>query len=392
VVEFVRDVSEQKRLETQLRQVERLESIGTLAGGIAHDFNNLLMGIQGRISLIMVDMNHSDPKYNHLLETEKIVQRAAELTHQILGFARGGKYEVRVTDLNELVEKSTEMFSRTNKEIAIHKKYAEGLWRIEADQVQLDQVLLNIYVNAWQAMPGGGNLFIQTENVHLDRPVVDPQGLRPGPYVRISVTDTGLGMDAETQKRIFDPFFTTKTKERGTGLGLASAYGIIKNHGGMITVESRKGKGSCFNIYLPATEQTAASPSETGTVSELYNGSGTVLLVDDEDYIREVGRQMLEKIGYTVVTAEEGEAAIHIFEGAPARFDIVILDLIMPGLGGGDVFDRLREIKSDAKVLLSSGYSLDGQAMEIIDRGCSGFIQKPFTMKSLSQKIREVLG
>jgi signal transduction histidine kinase/CheY-like chemotaxis protein len=383
--------NERQNYETRIQQMKKMEAIGMLAGGIAHDFNNLLMGIQGRVSLIMADLPHSDPKYNHLQETEKIVKRASELTHQILGFARGGKYEVRTTDLNQLVEKSAEMFARTNKEIKIHKKFAEDLWPVEADQVQIDQVLLNLYVNAWQAMPGGGNLFVQTENVYFERPNVEAYGLKPGPYVKISVTDTGLGMDEETQKRIFDPFFTTKEKERGTGLGLASTYGIIKNHDGLITVDSRKGEGTSFNIFLPSTDRTPSRPKREQAVTEVCQGSGSVLLVDDEEYIRDVGSQMLEKLGYTVVTAKDGEEALDLFQTAPERFDLVLLDLIMPGLGGGAVYDRLREVKPEVKVLLSSGYSIDGQAMEIIERGCSGFIQKPFTMKSLSEKIREVL-
>jgi CheY-like chemotaxis protein len=283
------------------------------------------------------------------------------------------------------------MFSRTNKDITIHRKFATDLWTVEVDQIQIDQVLLNIYVNAWQAMPGGGRLFIQTANVLLDHNAVRPHGCRPGPFVKISVTDSGVGMDEKTQKRIFDPFFTTREKERGTGLGLASAYGIVKNHDGIITVDSQKDQGTTFNIFLPASDKTVAKPAGSAPEPELPRGSETVLLVDDEDYVRDVGRQILERLGYTVVTAAEGDGAVRRYEKDPGRFDLVILDLKMPGLDGGAVFDRLRQIDPQVKVILSSGYSITGQAMEIIRRGCNGFIQKPFSMNRLSQKIRELL-
>ena len=389
VVEFVRDITEQKRLETQLRQAERMESIGTLAGGIAHDFNNLLMGIQGRISLMMMEADTNGFMAENLRETETIVRRAAELTSQILGFARGGKYEVRPTDMNDLLEQSLRMFARTSKEIAIHKKFEKDLWTVAADRVQIEQVLLNIYVNAWQAMPGGGRIYLQTANTVLEEPAVRPHGLEAGKYVKVSITDTGLGMDKEIQKRVFDPFFTTKDKERGTGLGLASAYGIVKNHGGFILLESRPGEGATFHVHLPAVD--APVPRGLGLMPHVDRGEETVLLVDDEDFVRDVGRSMLERIGYRVLTASGGKEALERFEEHREQIDLVILDLVMPEMDGGAVFDRLREMDAGVKVLLSSGYSLSGQAAEILKRGCNGFIQKPFDLRTLSQKLREVI-
>jgi PAS domain S-box-containing protein len=244
---------EKEQLQAKLQQAQKMEAIGTLAGGIAHDFNNLLMGIQGRTSLILADIDSDHPHFEHLTEIENYVGSSAELTRQLLGFARGGKYQVVPTDLNELVETSSRMFGRTKKEITIQRNYVQDLWTVEVDRSQIEQVLLNIYVNAWQAMPRGGTLSIQTANVRLDKKFVKPYNMGAGDYVNVRMTDTGVGMDANTLKMVFDPFFTTKEKERGTGLGLASAYGIIKNHDGIITAHSEKGQGATFNIYLPAS-------------------------------------------------------------------------------------------------------------------------------------------
>jgi nitrogen-specific signal transduction histidine kinase/CheY-like chemotaxis protein len=383
------DISEKKRLEAQLQQAQKLESLGTLAGGVAHDFNNLLMGIQGRTSLMMIETESYHPHYEHLREIENYVISAAELTKQLLGFARGGKYEVKPTDLNTLITQNSRMFGRTKKEISIHRKYEDDLWMVAVDQGQIDQVLLNIYVNAWQAMPGGGDLYIQTENVTLDLNFVSPYGLPPGKYVKVSVTDTGIGMDESTLKRVFDPFFSTKTKERGTGLGLASAYGIVQNHDGIITAYSVKDQGATFSIYLPATDKSA--PAERKPDQEILGGTETILLVDDEEMILSAGRKMLEKMGYTVITAENGQKAIAAFSADQAGIDMVVLDMVMPEMSGGDTYDRLKHIDPAIKVLLSSGYSVNGQATDILNRGCNGFIQKPFDLKSFSRKIREVL-
>ena len=246
---------EKLKLEAQLQQAQKMEAIGTLAGGIAHDFNNLLMAIQGRTSMVLMNKDSSHPDFRHMKGIEDNVESAADLTKQLLGFARGGKYEVKPTDLNGLIKKENRMFGRTKKEIAIRGKYQENLWSVEVDRGQVQQVLLNLYVNAWQAMPAGGELYIETQNITLDENYTKPYQVEPGSYVQISFTDTGPGMDKATRERIFEPFFTTKKMGRGTGLGLASAYGIIKNHGGFINVYSEKGHGATFNIYLPASEK-----------------------------------------------------------------------------------------------------------------------------------------
>ena len=389
IIVILRDVTETKKTEKQLQQAQRMEAIGTLAGGIAHDFNNLLMGIQGRTSLTLMDMDSSHHHFTHLKGIEDHVKSAADLTRQLLAFSRGGKYEVKPTDLKELVNKSSEMFGRTKKEITIHKKGQKDIWTVEADQSQIEQVLLNIYVNAWQSMPGGGELHLEIENVTLDEGFVKPYDLKPGKYVKISAADTGIGMDKATQTRIFDPFFTTKEMGRGTGLGLASAYGIIKNHGGIINVHSEKGRGATFNIFLPASGKKVTKGR--GSPEEIVRGSETILLVDDEDIIIDVGQELLKKIGYKVLTAKSGTAAVELYKADQDEIDMVILDMIMPVMDGGETYDRLKEINPDIKVLLSSGYSIDGQASEIMQRGCNGFIQKPFNMKDLSQTIRAIL-
>ncbi len=391
-----RDISSRKRaeiekarLQSQLQQAQKMEAIGTLAGGIAHDFNNLLMAIQGRTSIMLMDKDSSHPDFVHLRGIEGYVGNAADLTRQLLGFARGGKYEVKPTDLNELIKKESRMFGRTKKEISIREKYEENLWPVEADRGQIQQVLLNLYVNAWQAMRGGGNLYVETENVTLDDHYVKPFSVASGKYVKIHITDTGVGMDKATREKIFEPFFTTKGLGRGTGLGLASAYGIIKNHGGFINVYSEKGRGSTFSIYLPACEREIIELKEP--IVETLMGSETILFVDDEDIITEVAGDLLRMLGYKVLIAGNGKEAIRIYEEKKERIDLVILDMIMPDMSGGETYDRMKDINPEVKVLLSSGYSINGQATEILDRGCNGFIQKPFKVVELSQKLREIL-
>jgi len=386
-----RDITERKILEGQFQQAQKMEAIGTLAGGIAHDFNNLLMGIQGRASLMLMDLDPSHPHYEHLLQQEEIVKSGANLTKQLLGFARGGKYEVRATDLNSVITKSADMFGRTKKEITIHYKLQEGVWPTEVDRGQIEQVLLNIYVNAWQAMPDGGDLYLETRNMNINDEGVRPFSVKAGNYIRVSITDTGIGMDEHTRQHIFDPFFTTKEMGRGTGLGLASVYGIVKNHDGFITVDSEKGHGATFTLYFPASttpKEEECTPVQQDT---MIKGTGTVLFIDDESMILDVGSSILKSLGYEVITAKEGMEGIALFKEHSDTIDLVILDMVMPGMTGGEVFDQLKLLNSGVKVLLASGYSLEGQASEIMARGCRGFIQKPFGIESLSHSIREIL-
>jgi PAS domain S-box-containing protein len=388
MLSILRDISETKKLEAQVQHAQRMEAIGTLAGGIAHDFNNLLMGIQGRTSLLLSEVQPHDPGYDHLKEIEAHVVASTDLTRQLLGFARGGKYQVKPLSVNAIVAKTTSMFGRTRKEIKIDHDMASDIWNTEADQSQIEQVLLNLYVNAWQAMPDGGHLHISTVNCEIDREFAQSLNLEEGRYVCIKVADTGIGMDEETQLRIFDPFFTTKERSRGTGLGLSSAYGIIRNHGGIITVDSTIGRGSTFLLYLPASDQ----PLLDEAIEEdlVLMGTGTVLLVDDEKIILDVGQALLQKIGYKVIVARNGQEALEMYRRHQSQIDVVILDMIMPEMAGDVTYEYLKALDNKVKVLLSSGYSIDGHAQRIMDKGCNGFLQKPFNIKELSQKLKSI--
>ena len=380
---------ERRKLEVQFQQAQRFEALGTLAGGIAHDFNNLLMNIQGNTSLMLFELNNTHPHFELLKNIEKQVKSGAQLTRQMLGYARKGKFNVKPVDLNQIVDESAETFGRTRKEITIERKFENDLFSIAADESQIDQVLLNLYVNAADAMPGGGKLILKTKNqTHLNIKS-DHYNPMPGNYVQLTISDTGSGMDKATLERIFDPFFTTKEMGRGTGLGLASVYGIIKSHDGYIDVDSEKGQGTTFTIFLPASESGVEGDAQAD--ARLIKGSGTLLIVDDEELVLDVGVNMLKKLGYTVLKALNGTEAVEIFEANKNKIKMAILDIIMPDMGGGQVYDKIKAINPQVKVLLCSGYSVDGQAIELLERGCDGFMQKPFTMEELSGKITQIM-
>ena len=395
----LRDVSdrkeaeaEKKKLEIQVQQAQKMESIGTLAGGIAHDFNNILMGIQGNASLMAIKTDADHPSYEKIKNIETYVENGTELTRQLLGFARRGKYHAITTDINDVIEKSANLFGRTKKEIQIQTDLVPEIWTVEVDRGQIEQALLNLYVNAWQAMPEGGSLSLKTENIVLGADFINSQPYRveAGDYIKITICDTGIGIDKQTQSRIFEPFFTTKEMGRGTGLGLASVYGIIKNHGGYINVYSEIGQGTTFTIYLPASAK-AIQPEVKTVAPTVVKGNGTILLIDDEKMIIDVGQELLQELGYDVLTARSGQEAIEIYRQKSAGIDLVIMDLIMPGMSGGETYDRLKDIDTHVKVLLSSGYSINGQAATILERGCDGFIQKPFNINQLSEKIESII-
>jgi PAS domain S-box-containing protein len=389
ILSFVRDITQEKRLEGQLIQSQKMEAIGTLAGGIAHDFNNLMTTIQGNVSLMLFDIDSLHPNYENLKNIEKQIERGARLTSQLLGYAKKGKYQVQPMDLNKFVVETSEAFGRTKKEISIYRQLTVDLLPIEVDQGQIEQVLLNLYVNAADAMPRGGKLDLKTANVTHEAIKSQLYKPRKGQYVLLSVTDSGEGIDQEIQQRMFEPFFTTKELGRGTGLGLASVYGIIKGHGGYIEVASEKDRGTTFIIYFPASQKKIIVPVDGS--GDIVKGSGTILLVDDEEMVLDIGVQLLKKMGYKVLQAGSGDEALKLFEAHKDAIDLVILDIIMPEMGGGQLFDRLAQIQPDVKVLLSSGYSIDGEARELLQRGCKGFIQKPFSLKQLSLKVKATL-
>jgi len=389
LAERKRSEEEKAKLEAQFQHAQKMEALGTLASGIAHNFNNILMGIQGYASLMLMDIDSGHPHYKRLKGIEQQVQSGSTLTKQLLGYAREGKYEVKPITLNQMVKEVSDTFAMTKKDITVHLDLAEDLHIIKADQGQIRQTLMNLYVNAADAMPRGGDIFLKTVNI-ADRDMKGkPYTPKPGDYALITITDTGMGMDKNTMERIFDPFFTTKGMSKGTGLGLASVYGIVKAHGGYIDVDSKKGRGTTFSIYLPASDTEGGKQKEIA--AEVLKGKEGVLLVDDEDVIIDVSRELLQTLGYEVYVARNGKEAIDTYKANEDKIDMVILDMVMPDMGGGEAYDIMKGINPNIKVLLSSGYSIDGQAAEILDRGCNGFIQKPFNITQLSQKLREIL-
>jgi len=389
VVGTMKDVTEFMEMEKKLIHAQKMEAIGTMAGGIAHDFNNVLMGIQGYVSLILMHISPADPNYERLKMVEEQVRSGAGLSKQLLGFARGGIYEMKPTNINDIIDKTASIFSRTRKEIIIDLELAPDIWTVEVDRVQMEQVFMNLYVNSWQAMPRGGEIFLKTENRYFDDVQGLPAVMTTGKYVRIEIVDSGPGMDERTRERIFDPFFTTKDIGRGTGLGLTIVYGIIKAHKGVIEVASVPGQGTTFTIFLPASEKKVVG--ETAPKEAIAGGRETILLVDDEKIILDVSRELLESLGYRVYSAGGGKEAISLYREKSNEIDVVILDMIMPGLSGGETFDLLYGTNPDVKVLLASGYSLSGEAEQILARGCTGFLQKPFQIEKLSRKLREIL-
>ncbi len=394
------DITERRHTEEERRQfversfqAQKMESIGALAGGIAHDFNNLLAALMAGLSLMELDCADDDGVHEQLSEMKAVVQRGADLTKQLLGFARLGKYDAKPLDLNDVVKKISKMFGRTRKDISIHIECAFNLLPVLADRSQIEQVLLNLLVNAGRAMPEGGDVLLRTGNVELSEVAGLFDGAKPGRYAILCVEDTGIGIDVKARERIFEPFFTTKENGYVTGLGLASVYGIVKNHGGFVTVESEQGKGSTFKVFLPATEQAIVKDrvQRPAPATASQRIGETILVVDDEEPIVRSVSRLLAALGYEVLTAPNGMEAIEIVRNNREQIALVILDMIMPGMSGSQTFDALRAIVPSVKVLLSSGYSVDGQATEILERGCNGFIQKPFDLAALSAKLREIL-
>jgi len=384
------DISEKKAMEKQILQQQKMEAIGTLAGGIAHNFNNLLMNIMGLTGLILANINADEPAYPDLKLIEQEVVKGSALTRQLLSLGRSGKFSPRPIDPNSFLEKTARLFCRTRGEITITRKLAANIPPVEVDQGQMEQVMLNLFVNAWQAMDRKGEMILTTGEVTLSPVFCKPYEVPPGRYVHLSLSDTGKGMDEQTAARIFEPFFTTKGVGRGTGLGLATVYAIIKNHRGIIKVESQPDQGATFHIFLPVSDKAVVADQSPDQA--FIRGSGTILLVDDEDSIRLVAKRILEQLGYHILPASNGPEALEIFLRERDRVNLVILDMIMPGMGGAEVYQKLREIDPLVRVLLSSGYSLDGEAEKILEAGAQGFIQKPYRIAALSHKVAEILG
>jgi two-component system cell cycle sensor histidine kinase/response regulator CckA len=379
---------EKEELELKLLQSQKLEAIGTLAGGIAHDFNNVLMGIQGNLSLLKMNSEHSNSQLKYLRSIESCVKSATNLTKQLLNFARLGINEIKMVNLNHLLKNCVFMLGRIRKEIRLNIKFQHNVWLTEADENQIEQVFLNLFVNACQAMPEGGELTLKTENVILCKLEVLAFQAIPGKYVKVMIKDTGIGMDDSVKNKIFDPFFTTKKKEKGTGLGLASVYGILKKHKGFIDVESCLGKGTIFNLYLPAIE----NETEKGiTQHQMQNKNKVILLVDDEEMILDTSSEMLENLGYKVLKTRSGKEAISIFNKFMHKINLLMLDLIIPDMNGVKVYEEIAKIKPDVKVLFTIGLDLKNTTIKRENKKSIDFIQKPFDLNALAQKTKKIL-
>ena len=389
IISSFRDLTEAKALELQLHRAQKFEALGTMASGIAHDFNNLLMGIQGNASLMLLDLPRGRIDSEKLKHIEKHVKQGESLTRQLLSLARREiRYEVQTVSINELLASCASLFGRTKKDIAIHSTLQHDAWPIEADPGQIEQVLLNLFVNAAHAMPLGGTLMLRTENV-VAKADNDLHDARPSQYVRITVTDTGHGISPDILDKIFDPFFSTKEKEGGTGLGLASAQSIMTSHGGMIRAANSRAGGAQFTLLFPATaKEVVSSPPLDET---LPTGSETILLVDDEELVLNLTKELLERLGYSVLPASSGSEALRIYQEQHGAIDLAILDVVMPGMNGADLYRRLRERDRVLKIMLSTGHGLAGPAAEALALGCNGYIQKPFSLQDIAKKIRTLL-
>ncbi|MBU0990925.1 MAG: response regulator [Proteobacteria bacterium] len=388
-----RDISVRLNLESQLRHAQKMEAVGTLAGGIAHDFNNLLQAIQGYSELLIHHKKETDPDYRKLKEIVHTARRAGELTQQLLTFSRKVESKMRPVRLNRELEQVVKLLRRTiPKMISINLKVEKNLRIINADPMQIEQILINLAVNAKDAMPDGGRLDIQTKNIVLDGHFCESYpGLEPGEYVLLTVADSGCGMTNETRERIFDPFFTTKISGEGTGLGLSMVYGIVKSHNSLILCASKKDKGSTFDIYFPAIDHHNEWNEITNEEFPPKGGDETILLVDDEIVIRNLCELVLSKLGYNVLKASDGETAIKIFQERKIDIDLVILDIIMPGMGGEKCLKELLKCKPDLKVLIASGFTGKVSTGSLLETGIKGFIHKPFEMNYLVSTVRDVL-
>ncbi len=396
IVSFVsvnRDVTQEVALEAQLLQAQKMEAVGTLAGGIAHDFNNLLQIIQGYTEVLLHGVNEDPSNYEALQKIHCSAKRGAELTRQLLTFSRKVQSERRPLDLNQEVEQVKNLLERTIPkmiEIELHLDKTPAI--ISADPIQVEQALMNLAVNAMDAMSEGGKIIIETERATLDEKFCKTHlGARPGEYVLLTISDTGHGMNKEILEHVFEPFYTTKEIGKGTGLGLAMVYGIVKTHEGYILCYSELDSGTTFKIYLPALVQSGHW-REAGEGEDLLKGGDeTILLVDDEEYIRELGVELLSDVGYEVLTATDGESALQLYRKEQQRIDLVILDLVIPGMGGKKCYEEILKINPQAKILIVSGYSVNGPGKEAIEAGARGFVGKPFDVSHMLESVREIL-
>jgi signal transduction histidine kinase/ActR/RegA family two-component response regulator len=387
------DISERRQLEGQLRQATKMEAVGRLAGGVAHDFNNMLMVIKGHTELLLNVLSPSDHITRKIQQIDRAADRAATLTRQLLAFSRMQVLQPQVINLNSIVEEMGKLLPRLiGEDIELIIRAHRNLGSIRADAGQMEQVIMNLAVNARDAMPNGGKLLIETCNSDLEPSYTSTHPLmQPGSYVQLSVSDNGTGMDAETQTHIFEPFFTTKEKGKGTGLGLATVYGIVKQSGGFIWVYSELGKGTTFKIYLPCVDQKEEVSPLQRQAAEVPNGTETVLLTEDEQDVREIARQFLESGGYRVIEAKDANDAIRIAAEKNGDIDLLVTDMVMPGLSGPELAQRLQREHPGLGVLFMSGYS-EHAATEMANADPSvRLLTKPFSRAAILRAVRETL-
>jgi two-component system cell cycle sensor histidine kinase/response regulator CckA len=390
---FAEDATEKRLLERQLQVAQKMEAVGRLSGGIAHDFNNLLGVIIGYSQVLKKKLGDANPLREHAEEIEKAGQRAASLTRQLLAFSRQQVLAPAVLELNALLTDLGKMLPRLiGEDVELSLQLDPRIGRVKADQSQIEQVVMNLVVNARDALPQGGRLVIETANVNLDHAyTLHHPGSRVGPYVALSVTDNGTGMNVETLAHLFEPFFTTKERGKGTGLGLATVYGVVKQSGGYIWVDSELGKGSSFKVYLPLIDEPVSAPAPAALPADSFRGEETILLVEDADALRKLAHALLEQNGYHVLAAENGEVALKIAEQNRERIHLLLTDVIMPGMTGRTLADRLIALRTGLKVLYMSGYTDSAIADQGVLEPGTYLLHKPFSEETLIQKVREVL-
>ncbi|MDL2275523.1 response regulator [Desulfosarcina sp. OttesenSCG-928-G10] len=396
---LVTDVTTQRELTYQLQHARRMDAIGTLSGAMAHHFGDLLKGIQKNTAALMQGKKPGDPGYAELSGIEAGVDSATRLIRQLLRFSRGGRCAMARIHIKDVIERSADMFARLRKDIQVVTRLEEADMWVDADEAQIELALVELYVNAWHAMPGGGTLTISATAATLDEKSAAQHHLLPGVYQKIDVADNGPGMDDTTLERMFDPFYAARPPENGTGVGLASVLSLVREHKGAITVESRMGTGTTVSVYLP---EAGSAEKKGGSGTEVLPGApppaapkkdaGTVLVVDDEDYILMADKAMLMELGYEVLLAGGGKEGIAVFDANKDRIVLVIVDLIMPDLGGEAVCRHIKSVSPETRVLLCSGYIIEGEAGRALKESGDGFLQKPYNLAQFAEKIKAVLG